>query len=250
MEAFKAAEENVKAVKESELTAAKAEQTKAQNELNEINQAINSKSAQKIEKEFAVNSLENPEQLYKTMGLEEKGLNYEVFLKAIEGYNNLSEKDKEKGYLGIFDTTQSSDKKRYYLLDLNNFELVGQSVMKTGSGNMDNVQSANRPNSHATLSGFEKVGKEYYSNSMKKQAIRLIGLEEGINDNAESKGTVIHYTVNEHTWGCKGFPPVKSNGKINKEATYDLMRDLFPTGSIVYTHPTDDRYWQLSDLYA
>ena len=250
MDAFKAAEENVKAVKEAEIAAAKAEQTKAQTELNEINEQINVKSAEKTEKEFSVNSLDNPEQLYKTMGLEEKGLNYEVFLKAIEGYNNLTDEQKATGYLGIFDTTQASDKERYYLLDLNNFELLGQSVMKTGSGNMDNVVSANKHGSHATLSGFEQVGSEYYSSSMEKKALRLIGLEDGINDNAEAKGTVVHYTVSEHTWGCKGFPPVKTNGKIDKDATYDMMRDLFPTGAIVYTYPTDERYWELSDLYA
>ncbi len=250
MEAFKAAEANVEEVKASELATAKATESKIQTELNEINELINTKNANKIESEYSVNSLDNPEQLYKTMGLEEKGLNYEVFLSAIEGYKNLDEEDRETGFLGIFDTTQSSDRERYYLLDLNNFELIGQTVLKIGSGNMDNVVTANQEGSHATLSGFEKVGSEYYSSSMEKQALRLIGLEEGINDNAESKGTVVHYTVYEHTWGCKGFPPVMSNGNIDLDATYDLMRELFPTGSIVYTHPTDERYWELSELYA
>ena len=154
------------------------------------------------------------------------------------------------GFLGIFDTTQGTNDDRYYLLDLNTFELVGQSELKTGSGNMDNIVTANKHNSHATLSGFEMVGAEYYSNSMEKRALRLIGLEEGINDNAMSKGTVVHYTVNNNTWGCKGFPPVKTNGRIDKEATYELMRELFPENAIIYTHPTDERYWDMSELYA
>ena len=94
------------------------------------------------------------------------------------------------------------------------------------------------------------VGSEYYSNSMEKRALRLIGLEEGINDNAMSKGTVVHYTVNDHTWGCKGFPPVRTNGRIDRDATYELMRELFPENAIIYTHPTDERYWDMSELYA
>lgn len=250
LDAFKAAEEKVKSVQETEIANAKQEEKDIQAKIDKLNAEINAQNAKNIEKEFSINSLGNPEQLYKNMGLDEKGLNYDVFLMALEGYENLTDEQKATGYLGIFDTTQSSNKERYYLLDLNNFELVGQSVMKIGSGNMDNIKTANKHGSHATLSGFEQVGKEYYSNSMGKKALRLIGLEEGINDNAYEKGTVVHYTVNEHTWGCKGFPPVRTNGRIDKEATYEYMRDMFPTGAIIFTYPTDDRYSEYSDLVA
>lgn len=245
---FKAAETNVETVRTAELEKAKAAETQAQSALDEINTQIDVKQAQKTEKEFSVNSLDHPEQLYKAMGLEEQGLSFEVFSRAIEGYNNLE--DKGNGFLGIFDTTQSNNQERYYLLDLNTFELVERSQMRTGSGNMDNIVSANKGGSHATLSGFERVSEEYYSSSMGKKAIRLDGLEEGINDNARAKGTVVHYTTANSTWGCKGFPPVRTNGKIDKEATYDRMRELFPTNTIVFTYPTDERYWEMSDYYA
>ena len=248
LEAFKQAEQNLQTVKSKEIEAAKTEQVDAQTKLEEINSVIDTKEAKEIEREFAVNDLGNVEELYKSMGLNEKGLNFEVFASAIEGYNNLE--DKGNGYLGIFDTTQGDNADRYYLLNLNTFELVGQCQLKTGSGNMDNVRTANKQGSHATLSGFERVGSEYYSSSMQKRALRLIGLEEGINDNAMSKGTVVHYTTNNHTWGCKGFPPVKTNGRIDKEATYEFMRKLFPENAIIYTHPTDENYWEMSELYA
>jgi len=248
LEAFKQAELNVETIKTNEIEAAKAEQANAQSRLDEINAAINAQSSKGVEKEFAVNDLGNVEELYKSMGLEEKGLNFEVFASSIEGYNNLE--DKGNGYLGIFDTTQGDNANRYYLLDLNEFKLVGQSQLKTGSGNMDNIDTANQQNSHATLSGFERVGSEYYSDSMGKRALRLIGLEKGINDNALAKGTVVHYTTNNHTWGCKGFPPVITNGNVDTNATYELMRELFPENAIIYTHPTDQRYWEKSELYA
>lgn len=250
LEAFKQAEKTLEEIKASEIEKAKAEQTAAQSKLDEINAAINTKNTKQVESEFAVNDLGNVEELYKSMGLDEKGLNFEVFSSALEGYNNLTDEQKASGFLGIFDTTQGDNANRYYLLDLNTFELVGQSQMKTGSGNMDNIETANKHGSHATLSGFEMVGAEYYSGSMEKRALRLIGLEEGINDNALAKGTVVHYTTGNHTWGCKGFPPVRTNGRIDKEATYDLMRELFPTNAIIYTHPTDEDYWDMSELYA
>ena len=250
LEAFKQAEKTLEETKASEIEKAKAEQTTAQSKLDEINAAINTKNIKQVESEFAVNDLGNVEELYKSMGLDEKGLNFEVFSSALEGYNNLTDEQKASGYLGIFDTTQGDNANRYYLLDLNTFELVGQSQMKTGSGNMDNIETANKHGSHATLSGFEMVGSEYYSNSMEKRALRLIGLEEGINDNALAKGTVVHYTTGNHTWGCKGFPPVRTNGRIDKEATYELMRELFPENAIIYTHPTDEDYWEMSELYA
>lgn len=248
LDAFKAAEENVETVKADEIAAATKKVTEAQTKLDEINAVINTKNANKIEKEFSVNSLSNPEQLYKTMGLEEKGLNYEVFMKAIEGYNNIE--DKGNGFLGIFDTTQGDDAERYYLLDLNNFELVGQSVIKTGSGNMDDVQSANKHGSKATLSGFERIREEYNSSKKWKIGIRLDGIEAGINDNSYAKAAVAHYTTGNSTWGCKGIAPVyKNNGKVDEAATFEKLRTLFPTGGIIFTYPTDEDYWELSNLY-
>lgn len=248
LDAFKAAEENVETVKADEIASSTKKVTEAQTKLDEINAVINTKNANKIEKEFSVNSLSNPEQLYKTMGLEEKGLNYEVFMKVIEGYNNIE--DKGNGFLGIFDTTQSDDAERYYLLDLNNFELVGQSVIKTGSGNMDDVQSANKHGSKATLSGFERIKEEYNSDRSWKIGIRLDGLEAGINDNSYAKATVAHYTTGNSTWGCKGIAPVyNNNGEVDEAATFEKLRTLFPTGGIIFTYPTDEDYWELSNLY-
>ncbi len=189
--------------------------------------------------------------LYKQMGLASKGLNYEVFVSAIVGYNNLPAKDKGNGFLGIFDTTQSADRERYYLIDLNNNRVVGQSVCKTGTGNMSDVKFANRGGSKATLSGFEKVGREYTSGKKWKLGINLHGLEQGINDNAYNKRTVAHYTTGRSTWGCKGISPVRnSNGSVNVSATYNKLRTLFPTDSVIFTAPTGTNYWQYSKLFS
>ena len=135
------------------------------------------------------------------------------------------------------------------MLDLNTFELIGQSAIKTGSGDMSDVEKANQSGSKATLSGFEKVAEEYKSSKKWKVGIRLDGLEEGINDNARSKSTVAHYTTGNSTWGCKGITPVYKNGKVDESATFKKLRTLFPTDAIIFTYPTDPDYWTLSDLY-
>ena len=188
------------------------------------------------------------DKLYKAMGLDKKGLNKKVFKRAIEGYNNLT--DKGNGYLGIFDTTQGSDKKRYYMLDLNNLKLIGQTEIKEGSGNMADITTANKSGSHATLSGFEKVGSSYKSQKSWEKGILLHGLEEGINDTARERGCVAHYTTGNSTLGCKGITPVIENGKINKEKSFEKLDKFFPEGAIIFTYPKDDDYWEMSELYA
>lgn len=199
------------------------------------------------EKGFSLES-KKIDMLYKAMGLDEKGLNKEVFTRAIEGYNNLS--DKGNGYLGIFDTTQGSDKERYYMLDLNNLKLIGQTVIKEGSGNMSNIATANKSGSHATLSGFEKVGTSYKSQKSWEKGIHLHGLEEGINDTALARSCVAHYTTGNSTWGCKGITPVIENGKINKDKSFAKLDKFFPEGAIIFTYPKDENYWNMSELYA
>lgn len=188
------------------------------------------------------------DKLYTTMGLDKKGLNKQVFIRAIEGYNNLS--DKGNGLLGIFDTTQNASKERYYLIDLNNFKLIGQTVIKEGSGDMSNIATANKSGSHATLSGFEKVGTSYKSSKSWEKGIYLHGLEKGINDSASARGCVAHYTTNNTTWGCKGISAVIENGQVNKEKTFEKLEKFFPKDAIVFTYPKDQKYWEMSELYS
>lgn len=191
----------------------------------------------------------NAREVYDAMNLSAQGLSYEVFAFAIEGYNNL--KDKGNGKLGIFDTSQSADSERYYLIDLNTRTLVGRSVLKTGEGDMDDMIHANTNGSHATLSGFMKVGAEYYSSSKHRWSMYLDGLDKGINDQAIRKSVVVHQIKigQPNTWGCLGFSPVVKGGKVDAKATREKMHKLFPEGTIIFTKPTDPRYREMSEFY-
>ena len=182
--------------------------------------------------------------------MESQGLNYEVFEMAITGYNNLPDSEKNTGMLGIFDTSQSRDKERYYLIDLKNKKVVARSGMNTGSGNIHNVAGANKAGSHATLSGFEKIGSEHYSSNLRRRYKVIHGLEQGINDQAKNKGTLVHYAKGKYTLGCKGFDPVrKKNGAVDINATNEKMREICPEGAIMFTAPTNiEEYKRLSRL--
>lgn len=238
--------------KKQEIETAKADK---ETQVNDINTKIEAKEKEIIESKKTKGEAKgkmassiglNAQALYESLELDKKGLSFEVFSYALEGYAKLG--DKGNGMLGIFDTTQSADKERYYLFNLNTGELVARSVMKTGKGNMDNVKGANVNGSGATVSGFVKVGDKYYSSKMGKWAMNILGLEKGVNDNADSKGIAFHYTAYNHTLGCFGFPPVKGDNS-NYTKTYELMRKLAPTGTVIFTMPTDkEEYEQLSSL--
>ncbi|MCM1265276.1 MAG: murein L,D-transpeptidase catalytic domain family protein [Candidatus Gastranaerophilales bacterium] len=185
-------------------------------------------------------------ELYNSLGLEKEGLGYEVFSLAMEGYQNL--KNKGNGYLGIVDPNS----KCYYLIDVNNKKFIEKSVVRFGSGNMNNVKGANIANSHATLSGFMQVKEEYASRKShwSSRAKRMDGLEQGINNNARSKSVVIHSTTKNTTWGCIGFTPVlNKNGQTDDAATNEKLRRLFPSDTIIFSCPTNvDEYKNLSAL--
>lgn len=236
IEAKKAELDTLKAEKETKLTEQDAKIKAKETEV------IDFKKTQGESKGKAASSTGiKAQDLYQSLGLEQKGLSLEVFSDALEGYSKLE--DKGNGMLGVFDTSQGEDKERYYLFDLNTAQLVAQSVMKTGSGNMDNVSGANKDGSHATLSGFVRIGEKYYSSSMGKYAMNVVGLEKGVNDNADAKGIAFHYTKYNSTWGCFGFPEVKGDNK-DHDKTYALMSKLAPTGTTIYTVPTDENEYK------
>lgn len=185
--------------------------------------------------------------LYMTLNLKNKGISPDVFQNAIKGYCKLS--DKGNGLLAIVDTNT----KKYHLIDLEEEKYISQMdivVGKGANGKMDNCIRANKNGSNETLSGFHKVGNEYYSYNMKKNAMRLIGLEQNINHRSLEKGTVIHYATGKYTHGCIGFRPVrKQNGQIDVKATNKKMELNCPKDTIMFTVPQDPQYYKFSKLY-
>lgn len=160
--------------------------------------AENNKIPLIFKSEFTVNnsaSLEAEiETIYDSIQLEEKGLNKEAFKYAYTGYKKLLEEGKlnKEGIITICDFSQSSKRKRLYLIDLNEYKVLLNTYVAHGrnSGGEYAKKFSNKPESRQSSLGFYTTKKTYYGGH--GLALTLSGLEPGFNDKAERRKIVVH----------------------------------------------------------
>ena len=132
--------------------------------------------------------------LYEKLNLATTGLSEEVLNSAVKGYEKLLEEGvlENTQYLTIVDLSQSSRKKRFYLIDLENNKLEINTFVAHGknSGVDYAVKFSNTPQSEASSLGFY-ITKQTYSGKH-GLSLKLAGMENGFNDNAESRAIVVH----------------------------------------------------------
>lgn len=132
--------------------------------------------------------------IYDSLELEKYGLKKEAFNYAYTGYKKLQEQGtlEKEGILTICDFSQSSKRKRLYLVDLNKYKLLLNTYVAHGrnSGAEYARKFSNRPESKQSSLGFYKTKKTYYGSH--GLALTLAGLEAGINDKAERRKIVVH----------------------------------------------------------
>lgn len=162
----------------------------------------------------AINQL--TDSLYKAFHLKEAGLNYTAFFYAFKGYEYFLSKNmlQNTSVLTICDYSQSSLRKRLYVLDMLHGKLLYHTYVSHGknSGAEYATSFSNLANSNKSPLGFlitqdTYVGKNGYS-------LRFIGTEKGINDNVAKRAVVMHGSayVNAQraasgsfmgrSWGC------------------------------------------------
>ena len=183
--------------------------------------------------------------LYTECELTEK-LDFDVFKQAMEGYNSIELTNKK--LLSIIDYSKPSTEKRLFIIDVENHKLLYNTLVAHGkrSGYVNATNFSNRIGSHKSSLGFFRTGNSYYGK--RGYSLQLEGLEKGINDNARSRGIVIHGAnyVNEkfvngngvigRSWGC---PSVSK--KISRE-----IIDLLKEGSLLYIYADDEVYKEKS----
>lgn len=168
--------------------------------------------------------------IYDSLKLGTLGLSKQAFEYALKGFNYLIEKGKlnNSSIITIADFSQTSNKKRLFILDLKNYKILfntyvahGQNSGREYAGNFSNTQ-----NSLASSPGFYVTQDTY--NGSKGFSLRLEGEESGINDNALDRGIVMHAApyVNEslaksrgfigRSWGCPALAPEIHKAIINK----------------------------------
>jgi hypothetical protein len=185
--------------------------------------------------------------LYTECELQDK-LDYNVFKQAMDGYNSIELTNKK--LLSIIDYSKPSTKKRFFIIDMENHKLLYNTLVAHGkrSGYVNATTFSNRRGSNKSSLGFFKTGNSYFGK--RGYSLQLEGLEKGINDNARSRGIVIHGAnyVNEkfvngngvigRSWGC---PSVSK--KISKE-----IIDLLKGGSLLYIYADDEFYKEKTEI--
>ena len=185
--------------------------------------------------------------LYDEMDLESKGLPKEAFEYAFKGYKNLVEQGlaPRADVLTVADFSQSSRSKRLFIVDVADHKLLMQTYVAHGrnSGGEYADSFSNSPESHMSSLGFY-VTKSTYS-GQHGLSLKLAGLEQGINDNAESRAIVVHGAnyigsdaLKGRSWGC---PAVASN----------LSRKVIQTikdGSILFIYYPQNSYLNKSRI--
>ncbi|MBL7738417.1 MAG: murein L,D-transpeptidase catalytic domain family protein [Chitinophagaceae bacterium] len=161
--------------------------------------------------------------LYDLMELDTKGLSKEAFEYAYRGYLALLDKGviRRSEYLTICDMSQSSRKKRLYLIDIINNKVVMHTYVAHGrnSGGDYARRFSNKTSSHQSSLGFYLTRNTYSGEH--GLSLRLEGLEPGFNDKAYRRAIVVHGAsyIGEgsagRSYGCPAVPAKESKTFIN-----------------------------------
>ena len=179
--------------------------------------------------------------VYDSLNIKNK-IDYSIFQKAYLGYVQIT--NKNPGVLIIIDYSKPSNEERFYVLDLNKKKLVYSTRVahSKNSGLEIPLQFSDDPNSYQSSLGFFVTLGEY--NGAYGYSLRLKGLEENINANAEDRAIVIHggniveddyikrYGFAGRSLGCPVLP-------------YSLAReiiDFIKHGRVLFIYGNDEEY--------
>jgi hypothetical protein len=189
--------------------------------------------------------------LYDTLHLDSLGLSQEAVQYAVKGYEKLLEEGAVNNdqYLTIVDLSQSSRKKRFYIIDMKHDQLVWNTYVAHGrnSGVDEATSFSNSLNSEESSLGFYLTKTTYFGKH--GLSLRISGQEEGFNDNAEARGIVVHgapyvngQRVNTGYMGrSQGCPALPEN-------EYAKVINIIKGGSVIFIYHPSASYIQGSPL--
>ncbi len=129
--------------------------------------------------------------------------------------------------LAVIDYSMPSTARRLWVFDLSEPALLFHERVAHGSATGDNRATffSNKPGSHASSIGLYRTANSYYGS--KGYALRLKGLEDGVNDNAYRRAIVMHgadyatpafvHRIGRlgRSWGCPAVRPAIVKPLIN-----------------------------------
>ena len=179
--------------------------------------------------------------VYDSLNIKNK-IDYSIFQKAYLGYVQISHKD--PGVLIIIDYTKPSNEERFYALDLNKKKLVYSTRVahSKNSGLEIPLEFSDDPNSYQSSLGFFVTLGEY--NGAYGYSLRLKGLEENINANAEDRAIVIHGgdIVEDEYIKKFGFAGRSLGCPVLPHSITREIIDFIKHGRVLFIYGNDEEY--------
>lgn len=191
--------------------------------------------------------------LYTAVSLSKTGLSKGVFDLAIRGLKRLSAEGKLNNptIVTIVDYSQSSNRKRLYVIDLKNKKLLFNTYVAHGRNTGDEYARSfsNKEGSLKSSLGFY-VTENPFIGSATGYALMINGIEKGFNDHAAKRAIIIHaaeyatenfikkYGRLGRSFGCPALPP-----DMNKP-----IIDQIKGGTCLFIYNPDNNYICSSSL--
>lgn len=165
-------------------------------------------------------------------------LQNEAFWIALQFFRSHRLEFKNRRYITIIDYTKPSTAERLFLIDMESGEVQKTTVSHgRNSGWLYATRFSNDPESFLSSRGFFRTGGKYYGKL--GACLQLHGLEKGVNDNALSRGIIMH---GAHYAGPESIRP--NRGRLGRslgcpaipmEAVENVI-DRIKDGSLLYIH--------------
>lgn len=191
--------------------------------------------------------------IYTSVNLVDAGLSKDVFNMAIKGLRKLDTNGKlqNPNIVTIADYSQSSNKKRLYVIDLKNKKLLFNTYVAHGrnTGGEFAKSFSNVEGSYKTSLGFY-ITEHPIIGSHTGFALLIDGVEKGFNDRAVQRAIIIHaaeyatenfikkYGRLGRSYGCPSLPP-----EMNKP-----IIDAIQGGTCLFLYNPDKEYISKSAL--
>ena len=157
-------------------------------------------------------------------------LNFIVFAKALQGFENLKKAgklDQDAHILTVCDFSMSSNTKRLWVLDLKDKQVLFNSLVAHGKNTGEEFAQyfSNTESSLQSSIGFYITDETY--NGSNGYSLKLLGMDPGYNDAALQRAVVMHGAdyVSEafaaqhkrigRSWGCPAVPRALAEPIIN-----------------------------------
>lgn len=186
-------------------------------------------------------------QLYDELGLAGQGLNFDVFEKAYTGYLNLRAEDKldpTRQLLAVVDFSLPSTEKRFWVLDLNQKQVLYHTLVAHGHNSGENMATSfsNQNESNMSSLGFYVTDTEYYGKH--GRSLKLDGQDLGFNDNARDRAVVMHGAE----YVSEDF--IRQNGRLGRSLgcpalpmdQYAQIIDSLGKGACLFLSGNDSQY--------